>query len=65
MLYILSFICLAARKLDKIQIYTKVYGYKIKNVLNKISNYEERVAEKNVESDYSIRHNKSKFLKFR
>jgi hypothetical protein len=45
------FICLAARKLARIQMYTKVYGYKIKNALYEISNYEERMAEKSFESD--------------
>jgi len=32
-------------KLDKIQIYTEMYEYKIKNVLFKISSYAVRMAE--------------------
>jgi len=42
---------LAAKNLDKIQIFTEMYEYKIKNVLYKISGYEEHMAEKSFESD--------------
>jgi len=42
---------LAAKKLDKMQIYTEMYEYKIKNVLYKINSYEEHMAEKIFESD--------------
>jgi len=45
------FISLGAKTLDKIQIYTAMYEYKIKNVLYKSSSYEEHMAEKSFESD--------------
>jgi len=53
-IYILSFICTAARKLDKIQIHREMYEYKIKNLLHNISSlYEEHVTENSFESDYT------------
>jgi len=44
-------ICLAAKNLDEIQIYTEMYKYKITIVLYKISSYEEHMAEKSFGSD--------------
>jgi len=49
--YIYSyFISLTAKKLDKIQICTEMYENKIKNVLFKISSYEEHMAQKSFKS---------------
>jgi len=44
------FICLAAKKLNKIQIYTGMYEYIIKNLLYTITSYEEHVAEKSLKA---------------
>jgi len=53
-MYIYShFICLTAKKLDKIQVYTEVYEYVIKNVLYKICSYQKHMAEKSFERRYS------------
>jgi len=50
-IYIISFCLFGSQKLDKIPIYREKYEYKFKNVLYKISSYEELIAEKSFESD--------------